>query len=196
MVRSKLFSLVLGASLAGSTAYAQNATAWMEATEALGEISALESAAAAFEAGPVAITDALEREPGGRSACQRYTTAMIAAGFEARLADQLRLVLGGGDADAEIIEAPSQPERQDGSVWFPLAEQAGFFAGCVAAAIAQASDGERAIAALTERLEIELPLPNDGVDIWLAQQIRSLGDGMSGPVAQWFDAGFTQAARL
>ena len=196
MVRSKLLSLVLGASLAGSTAFGQDATAWMDATEALSEASALESAAAGFEADPVAITDALEREPGGRSACQRYAMAMIEAGLETRLADQLRLVLGGGDADAEIIEALSQPEQQDGSVWFPLAEQAGFFAGCVAAAIAQAPDREPAIAALTEGLEIEPPLADDGVDEWLARQIRSLDDGMSGPVAQWFDAGFTQAARL
>ncbi|WP_332719103.1 hypothetical protein [Pelagibacterium mangrovi] len=196
MARSKLFSLVLGASLTGSTAYAQDTTAWIEATAALGEAGALESAAAAFEADPVAITDALEREPGGRSACQRYTTAMIGAGLEARLADQLRLVLGGGDADAEIIDALSEPQRQDGSVWFPLAEQAGFFTGCVVAAIAQAPDREPAIAALTDSLEIEPPLADDGVDDWLAQQIRSLGGGMSGPVVQWFDAGFTQAARL
>jgi hypothetical protein len=89
----------------------------------------LAALADAFDADPVGVVDRLERDAGGRSALRRYLAAMLDHDEAARLGRQSAMVL----SDAQSL---ARPETQDGGVWYPHAEDAGFFTGAVAAALA------------------------------------------------------------
>lgn len=137
----------------------------------------LEQLATLFEADTADVSDSLERDTGGRAAAQAYIRALLETNQAERLADQLALVL----VDGEI----NTPVEQDGSTWFPLAEQAGFFTGAAIAVIAEAPQRDTAIAAIAAKLAVPPPVGDLGE--WLPQ---ALSASLSPPVMTWFDKGY------
>lgn len=95
-------------------------------------VAALEKA---ITANPVALVGTLETTFGGVSAVRRYAEAMMAIERSEGLGRQIAALVRGGAPGASPIEALSRSEPRDGSVWYPLADDAGFFVGCVAWAL-------------------------------------------------------------
>jgi hypothetical protein len=139
----------------------------------------LASLADAFDADPVGIVDRLERDVGGRSALRRYVAAMLDQGEAARLGRQSAMVMG----DAESL---ARPETQDGGVWYPRAEDAGFFTGGVAAALASkpARIGDFARGAGRSASSVE------DLETWLSAPVSDLPR----PARAAFDDAFRAAA--
>ena len=139
----------------------------------------LAALANAFDADPVGVVDRLERDAGGRSALRRYLAAMLNHDDAARLGRQSAMVL----SDAESL---ARPETQDGGVWYPRAEDAGFFTGGVAAALASkpAQIGDFARGA-------GRPAPSvEDLETWLSAPVS----GLPRPARAAFDDAFRAAA--
>jgi hypothetical protein len=114
--------------------------------------------AEAVSADPARVTAELERGLGGDSALRRYAGAMLDTGRGEALGRQMALVLRGGDPQADPHRVLTRSEEKDGSVWFPVAEDAGFFAGAVAMALETSSDPDVAAAGIASGLGTpELP---------------------------------------
>lgn len=139
----------------------------------------LAALADAFDADHLGVVDRLERDAGGRSALRRYIAAMLDQDEVARLGRQSAMVL----SDAESL---ARPETQDGGVWYPRAEDAGFFTGGVAAALASkpATIGDFARGA-------GRPAPSvEDLETWLSAPVSALPR----PARAAFDDAFRAAA--
>lgn len=140
----------------------------------------LEALAATADQDPAAVADRLEGDIGGRTALRRYAAAMLDAGQAERLGRQWARLVQDRDALATA-------ERQDGGVWHPHAEDAGFFTGGVAMVL------DRNPKAVTDFAKgAALPPPAAGQDAsdWLAQTARDLPR----PARAAFDQAFRAAA--
>lgn len=137
----------------------------------------LEALAETVEADPFAVADELEAGLGGPQALQRYAHALIASGQAKRLGAQWAKLV----ADPEGL---AQGREQDGSIWYPLAEDVGFVTGGLATVLQQDPAHVAAFAQGTG-----LPDHVRGQDVleWMTIAVQDL----SGPVRQAFD----QAAR-
>lgn len=142
--------------------------------------SSLPALIAAFDADPVGVIDRLERDIGGQSALRRYATAMVEEGQAESLGRQLTLILNRGDDLA-------RPESQDGAVWYPRAEDAGFFAGGVGAVLASHPNALAAFAKGTGR---SAPAARDDLQAWLSAPVADLPR----PARSAFDDAFRAAA--
>lgn len=142
--------------------------------------SNLTSLAAAFDADPVGVVDRLERDVGGRSALRRYAAAMIEQDQAERLGRQLAVVL----SQDEVL---ARPEDQDGGVWYPHAEDAGFFTGGIGAVLTSHPDALVAFARGAGR-----PAPGAGEDLqtWLSAPVA----GLPRPARAAFDSALRAAA--
>ncbi|MGU3494038.1 hypothetical protein ACLBXM_08350 [Xanthobacteraceae bacterium A53D] len=154
----------------------------------------LDKLASALKDDPMGVCDELEAGIGGRFALRAYVTAMLDFDQSAALVDQLFLVLSAGRPGYSMAEALGKPQKQDGSVWFPLAEQAGFFTGGLASVL----DGHRqgaAVGLIVQKLRVPPPAPEDTVGTWLLAALDK-GDGrLTNPAESWFQSGFAKAYR-
>ena len=164
---------------------------------------------AALAADPISVGDALEAGIGGRAALRLYVHAMLAQGRDRDLAEQAARILHAGQLDRPFAQTLNTVEYQDGSSWFPLAEQAGFFLGGIAAVFdGQVHGGsftlpdladlggdkaEQARMRLAERLDIDPPAKREMAADWLLSALTRSSNGLSRPAAQWFDKGFRAA---
>ena len=151
---------------------------------------------------PVGVADDLERSSGGKGAVRAYTQSMIEDGNVAELIEQFHMVMHGGTSAASLADVFNNPQAQDGSVWFPQAEQAGFFAGGIAAVL----DG-RGGARLDEELRtgfingvgqsfgVPAPQSQDNAREWMLKAFTGTASAVSVPAAQWFEKGFDDAYR-
>ncbi|MFN3877293.1 MAG: hypothetical protein ACK4MH_02820 [Brevundimonas sp.] len=142
--------------------------------------SSLPALIAAFDADPVGVIDRLERDIGGQSALRRYATAMVEQGQAENLGRQLTLILNRGDDLA-------RPDNQDGAVWYPHAEDAGFFAGGVGAVLSSHPD---ALAAFSRGTGRSAPAASDDLQAWLSAAVADLPR----PARSAFDDAFRAAA--
>ena len=142
--------------------------------------SSLPALIAAFDADPVGVIDRLERDTGGQSALRRYATAMVEEGQAENLGRQLTLILNRGDD-------LTRPESQDGAVWYPNAEDAGFFAGGVGAVLASHPN---ALAAFSRGTGRSAPAARDDLQAWLSAPVADLPR----PARSAFDDAFRAAA--
>lgn len=126
----------------------------------------IEPLARAVDADPRGIAALLESETGGRKALQLYVTAMLEAGGEKRLGAQWAVVVGNEKALAKA-------ENKDGGVWYPVAEDAGFFSGGILAVLEQRAE---AVPAFSAGAKIVEPAPRQDLMEWLGQQV-ALPDG-------------------
>lgn len=125
----------------------------------------IEPLAQAVDANPRGIAALLESEIGGRKALQLYATAILEAGEEKRLGAQWAVV-------ARDEKALAKAENKDGGVWYPLAEDAGFFSGGILAVLEQRAE---AIPAFSAGAGIEEPSPGQDLMEWLEQQVALPG---------------------
>lgn len=162
---------------------------------------------------PVGISDDLERSGGGKRALRAYALAMIEDGNMVPLVDQLHGVMHGGAPTGNFAEALNAPQYQDGSVWFPQAEQAGFFAGAIAAVLDGKSidDGKplgkllswiegqavpaEASQAIADRFGVRPPAVEETVAEWMLRVFTNSASQVSVPAAQWFEKGFAAGYR-
>lgn len=162
---------------------------------------------------PVGISDDLERSGGGGRALRAYAQAMIEDGNLVPLADQLHAVMHGDAPAGNLAEALNAPQYQDGSVWFPQAEQAGFFAGAIAAVLdgKGIDDGKplgeflswiegqngpsEASQAIAERFGVRPPTEEETVAEWMLAVFTNSESQVSVPAAQWFEKGFAAGYR-
>lgn len=140
----------------------------------------LAALAKAFEADPAGIVDRLERDSGGRAALRRYAAAMLEQGQAARLGRQTALALSD-------VASLAEPERQDGGVWYPRAEDAGFFLGGVGAALAARPTDIDDFARGVGR---PAPASSDDLEAWLAAPASTVPR----PARAAFDNAFRAAA--
>lgn len=141
--------------------------------------SSLPALIAAFDADPVGVIDRLERDIGGQSALRRYATAMVEQGQAESLGRQLTIILTRDDL--------ARPENKDGAVWYPHAEDAGFFAGGVGAVLASHPNALAAVAKGTGR---SAPAARDDLQAWLSAPVADLPR----PARSAFDDAFRAAA--
>lgn len=165
----------------------------------------------ALAADPQSVGDALEAEIGGRAALRMYIHAMLALGRSLDLAEQAARVLHAGRMNQPFSQALNTVQYQDGSSWFPLAEQAGFFFGGLAAvfdgkvlegsklppglASLQGDKVEQGRMHLAERLDITAPTEREMAVDWLSRELTRSSKGLSRPAAQWFSKGLRAAYR-
>lgn len=142
--------------------------------------SSLTALAAAFDADPVGVVDRLERDVGGRSALRRYAAAMVEQGQAEHLGRQLALVQNQKDALA-------RPENQDGGVWYPRAEDAGFFTGGIGAVLTAHPD---ALAAFAQGSGRAAPAAGEDLQAWLSAPVADLPR----PARAAFDSALRAAA--
>lgn len=129
------------------------------------EARGIEPLAQAMDADPGGIAAMLESGMGGRKALQRYAAAMLQAGEEERLGAQWAAVAG----DAKAL---AKTENRDGGVWYPRAEDAGFFSGGVLAALEQRP---AAVPAFSAGAAIAAPAPGQDLAEWLGRQVALPG---------------------
>lgn len=169
----------------------------------------LDQLSVALAADPVSVSDALEAGIGGRVALRMYVHAMLALGNDLDLAEQAARVLHAGQLERPFAQTLNMVEYQDGSSWFPLAEQAGFFLGGIAAVfdgpvrgvsntlpgLADLGDdkAEQGRMRLAELLDIDPPAKREMAADWLLSALTRSGNGLSRPAAQWFRKGFRAA---
>ena len=157
---------------------------------------------------PVGISDDLERSGGGKRALRAYAQAMLEDDNLVPLVDQLHAVMHGGAPTGNLAEALNAPQYQDGSVWFPHAEQAGFFAGAIAAVLdgKGIDDGEplgaflswiegrhgssEASRTIAQRFGVLPPTEEETVAEWMLAVFTNSSSQVSVPAAQWFEKGF------
>ncbi|UXN75901.1 hypothetical protein N8D56_27305 (plasmid) [Devosia sp. A8/3-2] len=138
---------------------------------------------------------------------------MIEDGNLVPLVDQLHAVMHGGVSSGNLAEALNATQYQDGSVWFPQAEQAGFFAGGIAAVLDGKSidDGKplgeflswiegqdspsEASQTIAQRFGVRLPTEEETVAEWMLAIFTNSGSRVSVPAAQWFEKGFAASYR-
>ena len=162
---------------------------------------------------PVGISDDLERSGGGKGALRAYAQAMIEDDNLVPLADQLHAVMHGDAPAGNLAEALNTPQYQDGSVWFPQAEQAGFFAGGIAAVLDGKSiddgtpvddflswferqDGpSEASQTIAQRFDVRPPTDEETVADWMLSVFTNSASQVSVPAAQWFEKGFAAGYR-
>ncbi|KFC68250.1 hypothetical protein FF80_01974 [Devosia sp. LC5] len=160
---------------------------------------------------PVSVGDLLEAEMGGRTALRVYVLAMLEDGRGEELAEHVLHVLHAGQRGRPIADVLNTADQQDGSTWFPLAEQAGFFLGGVAAVLDGkaetggnpsigfgwfgANETTRDLTLLAERLGMQPPAENQTAADWLLNGQTNLASALSRPAAQWFEKGFREAYR-
>lgn len=160
---------------------------------------------------PVSVGDLLEVEFGGRTALRVYVQAMLEDGRSEELAEHVLHILHAGQLARPIADVLNTSDRQDGSTWFPLAEQAGFFLGGVAAVLdCKTSTGgapsisfewfgadsrARDLETLAERLDMQPPAENETAADWLLNGTTNSGSALSPPAALWFEKGFREAYR-
>jgi len=156
----------------------------------------LEELAELVDTRPMAVADTLERDTGGHRAIVRYAAAMLDTGQADRLATQTVLVLRAGNPNARIHDILGRPEEKDGGTWFPRAEEAGYFLGGIAAAVARHPARGEYVEALRERLQLE-PMPEDEpLEQWLVVSTTAAdGDALGGAAMEWFEKGFDSASR-
>ncbi|UXN67993.1 hypothetical protein N8A98_00265 (plasmid) [Devosia neptuniae] len=168
---------------------------------------------AALLENPVAISDDLERSGGGKRALRAYAQAMIEDGNLVPLVHQLHVVMHGGAPAGNLAEALNASRYQDGSVWFPQAEQAGFFAGAIAAVLDGKSidDGNavgdflswvegqngpsKASETIAQRFGVRPPAAEETVAEWMLAVFTNSASQVSVPAAQWFEKGFAAGYR-
>lgn len=172
----------------------------------------LDQLSAALAADPQAVGDELERSIGGGRALQSYAGAMIAEDRAAALVDGLAAVLRAGNAGRSVGDAMNTPQQQDGSTWFPLAEQGGFVAGGIAAVLDGKAGSDQGASALTSwfegednardvaeliaaRFDLQTPVPEEDFSGWMLQAFTHSDVGISAPAATWFKGGFTKGNR-
>lgn len=162
----------------------------------------LEALGSALLDDPVDVADDLERSGGGKRALRAYAYAMIADGNVSQMVDQFHTVMHGGATTVSLSEVFNTPQSQDGSVWFPQAEQAGFFAGGIAAVL----DGKDAagfdnahvsivFTAIEQRFGVSAPQPQEKAGEWMLRAFTGTDSEVSVPAAQWFEKGFFEAYR-
>lgn len=154
----------------------------------------LDQLAGALKDDPMGVCDELEAGIGGRFALRTYLSAMLDFDQSAALVDQLFIVLSAGRPGDTMADALGKPEKKDGSVWFPLAEQAGFFAGGLASVLENQRQGE-AVSRIARKLNVPLPGPDDRVGTWLLAALERGEGRLSNPAESWFKSGFTKAYR-
>lgn len=171
----------------------------------------LDRLGAAFIKDPASVSDALEAEIGGRAALRTYLYVMLQQGRHDDIAEQVRNVLHAGQLGRPFADILNTAEHQDGSIWFPLAEQAGFFLGGVAAVLDGksdesassrgtsdwfgADDARQDLRFLAEKLDMHPPGGNETAADWLLNALTNSRSGLSRPAAQWFEKGFRQSYR-
>ncbi len=136
---------------------------------------------AAFDGDPVGVADRLERDIGGRSALTRYATAMIQHGQAESLGRQLARIQNQG-------EPLAQPQDQDGAVWYPRAEDAGFVTGGIGAVLATHKD---ALPAFAKGAGRSPPAADADLQAWLSEPATTLPR----PARSAFDDAFRAAYR-
>ena len=168
---------------------------------------------AALLENPVGISDDLERSGGGKRALRAYAQAMLEDGNLVPLVDQLHAVMHGGAPAGNLAEALNAPQYQDGSVWFPQAEQAGFFAGAIAAVLdgKGIDDGQplgeflswiegqhgpsEASRTIAQRFGVRPLTEEETVAEWMLAVFTNSASQVSVPAAQWFEKGFAAGYR-
>lgn len=140
----------------------------------------LEALATAADRDVGAVADRLEGDTGGRLALRRYAAAMVDAGQSERLGRQWLTLTRDRDALAKA-------EHQDGGVWHPRAEDAGFFTGGVAVVLTR---NPEAAAAFAKGAALSPPDTGQDASDWLLQTARDLPR----PARTAFDQTFRAAA--
>lgn len=130
------------------------------------EVRGIGPLARAVDADPFGIAVLLQNETGGRKALHRYAAVMLETGEGQRLGAQWAVIVG----DAKAM---GRSEQKDGGVWYPVAEDAGFFTGGILAALEQRAE---AVPAFSTGAGIVEPTPDQDVLEWLVRQI-ALPDG-------------------
>lgn len=119
----------------------------------------------------------LQTSLGGRKALQRYASAMLTYGQAERLGRQWAALI----ADTNRL---GKAENKDGSVWYPHAIDAGFFAGGIAAALSQSP---QAILTFSSGADLTPPASGQSIEEWFAQALP--------PVSKPARSAFDQALR-
>lgn len=155
---------------------------------------------------PVGVSDDLERSSGGGRALRAYLQAMVEDGDHTALVEQFHVVMHGGRPHEPLADVLNASQSQDGSVWFPQAEQSGFFAGSLAAIL----DGNRsdswlpwsddnssatASEAIATRFGLVVPAADETAAEWLITAFTNEASAVSAPAAQWFEKGFGKGYR-
>ncbi|ODT06030.1 MAG: hypothetical protein ABS58_13315 [Mesorhizobium sp. SCN 65-20] len=158
---------------------------------------------------PVALSDDLEASVGGRMVLRAYVQAMVEDRRLSDLAEQLFAVMHAKQTAGRFAEVLNRNERQDGSVWYPYAEQAGFFAGGIAAVLDGKSATRRESGAslpgkdtrqeathlVARRFDLEPPVEEETAAEWMLEAFTGSRSEVSTPAAQWFEKGFLKAYR-
>jgi hypothetical protein len=186
---------------------------FVSSSEDLGALSAAERTLRLAQLGsalrddPAGVSDDLERSIGGGRALRAYLQAMLAEGELSQVVEQFHAVMHGGETQGSLADVLNVSEQQDGSVWFPQAEQAGFFAGSLAAVLdGQDSAGilswlggqdgfPEASQSIATRFDIAAPATGDTAAEWFLAAFTDAGSGVAVPAAQWFEQGFTKGYR-
>lgn len=124
----------------------------------------LSTLALAVEADPRGVANRLQGDVGGRGALQRYASAMLQQGQAERLGRQW----AGLFADNAALAAA---ESKDGGVWYPRAEDAGFFTGGIIAALSRHYD---AVPAFARGAGLPEPTKVQDLTEWLSQSVAPL----------------------
>ncbi|MGE6783861.1 hypothetical protein ACQKGL_15230 [Ensifer adhaerens] len=123
----------------------------------------LETQATFVDNDPLGVASYLESF-GANKALQHYALSMLADGQADRLGKQWAALI----ADQKGL---AKAERKDGSVWWPQAEDVGFFTGGIAAALDRYPQAVRAFSKGAGRAE---PTPGQDIDEWLANAAAPL----------------------
>lgn len=126
-----------------------------------------------------------------------YVQAMVEDRRLSDLAEQLFAVMHAKQTAGRFAEVLNRNERQDGSVWYPYAEQAGFFAGGIAAVLdgKSATRREEATHLVARRFDLEPPGEEETAAEWMMEAFTGSRSEVSTPAAQWFEKGFLKAYR-
>lgn len=140
----------------------------------------LEALATAADRDVIVVADHLEGDTGGRLALRRYAAAMVDAGQSERLGRQWLTLTRDRDAVAKA-------EQQDGGVWHPRAEKAGFFTGGIAVVLTR---NPKAATDFAKGAALSPPDAGQDASAWLLQTARDLPR----PARSAFDQAFRAAA--
>ncbi len=141
----------------------------------------LEKLAVAVEANLPETANHLQSNLGGRKALQQYASAMLAHGQAERLGRQWAELI----ANSAMLD---KAEKKDGSVWFPHAKDAGFFAGGIAAALSQ--HPPQATGNFSTGAGLTAPVAGQDIAEWFSQSVSAL----SRPARAAFDQSLRAAA--
>ncbi|MCA0340457.1 hypothetical protein [Shinella sp. DD12] len=139
----------------------------------------LENQALAVDNDPLGVANYLEGFRAGR-ALRQYTSSMLTDGQADRLGKQWAALV----ADPDVL---ARAERKDGSLWWPRAEDVGFFTAGVSYAL---SKHPQAIQAFSKGAGRPEPKAGQEIEEWLNEAAASL----SRPARSAFDRAFRAAA--